>query len=144
MFFDRLSHFDFSLVTGEEIIMMLIGYFVVFAVLAALYIVFQNMPRLISAGGHTKSFFLNRKKNIADAVEAAENKINPNGKKQKQAEEERKVVLSGEVNAAISAAIHLYANEAHDEENTILTIDKVSRRYSPWSSKIYSVTNLRR
>lgn len=146
MFFDRLSHFDFSLVTGEEIVMMLIGYFVVFAVLASLYFVFQNMPKLISAGGYTKSFFLNRKKNIVDVVEAAENKISRNGRKhqQQQAEEERKVVLSGEVNAAISAAIHLYVNEAHDEENTILTIDKVSRRYSPWSSKIYSVTNLRR
>ena len=27
----------------------------------------------------------------------------------------------------------------HDSENTILTINKVKRAYSPWSSKIYSL-----
>jgi Na+-transporting methylmalonyl-CoA/oxaloacetate decarboxylase gamma subunit len=48
---------------------------------------------------------------------------------------------SGEVYAAISAAIHLFyqQEEAHDLENTILTIDKVTRTYSPWSSKIYGL-----
>lgn len=146
MLFDRLSDLDFSLVTGEEVVLMAIGYFVVFVVLASLYVVFQNMPRILNSGSFFKSFFRNRKQNIVDVVEAAENKINPSGKKlkAKKEEEDRKVVLSGEVNAAICAAIHLYVNEAHDEESTVLTIDKVSRRYSPWSSKIYSVTNLRR
>jgi Na+-transporting methylmalonyl-CoA/oxaloacetate decarboxylase gamma subunit len=46
---------------------------------------------------------------------------------------------SGEVYAAISAAIHLYNEELHDEENTVLTINKVSRTYSPWSSKIHGL-----
>jgi len=47
--------------------------------------------------------------------------------------------LSGEVNAAIAAAIYLYRSELHDYENTVLTISKVSRSYSPWSSKIYGL-----
>ena len=36
-------------------------------------------------------------------------------------------------------AIHLYYSEMHDKENTVLTIDKVSKTYSPWSSKIYGL-----
>ena len=31
---------------------------------------------------------------------------------------------------------HLYA---HDDESTILTIKKMKRAYSPWSSKIYNL-----
>lgn len=48
---------------------------------------------------------------------------------------------SGETFAAISMALHLYANEAevHDIENTILTIEQVRRNYSPWSSKFHSM-----
>ncbi|MDR0544483.1 MAG: OadG family protein [Odoribacteraceae bacterium] len=40
---------------------------------------------------------------------------------------------------AIAAAIHLYNEELHDEENTVLTINRVSRAYSPWSSKIHGL-----
>lgn len=43
--------------------------------------------------------------------------------------------ISGEEYAAISAAIHLYNDTLHDEENTVLTIQKQKRHYSPWSSK---------
>lgn len=48
---------------------------------------------------------------------------------------------SGEVIAAIAAALaeHL---DAHDRESTILTINKVRRAYSPWSSKIYNLREL--
>jgi sodium pump decarboxylase gamma subunit len=45
--------------------------------------------------------------------------------------------MSGEVASAISAAIHLYFDELHDEESGILTIEKTVKSYSPWSSKIY-------
>lgn len=50
---------------------------------------------------------------------------------------------SGEVIAAIAAALaeHL---DAHDRENTVLTINKVRRAYSPWSSKIYGLRELPR
>ncbi len=45
---------------------------------------------------------------------------------------------SGEEIAAIVMALHEHFN-SHDEENTILTINKVKRAYSPWSSKIYGL-----
>lgn len=47
--------------------------------------------------------------------------------------------VSGGVYAAIAAAIHLYGEELHDVESTVLTINKVSRTYSPWSSKIHGL-----
>lgn len=50
--------------------------------------------------------------------------------------------LSGEVLAAISAAIYEIKQDAHDIESTILTIDEVKRTYSPWSSKIYGLRQI--
>lgn len=47
--------------------------------------------------------------------------------------------ISGEEYAAIATAIFLYNNELHDEENTVLTINKVAKTYSPWSSKLYNM-----
>ena len=48
---------------------------------------------------------------------------------------------AGEVYAAIAMALHLCQTDedTHDIENTILTINRVTRNYSPWSSKIYSL-----
>ena len=44
--------------------------------------------------------------------------------------------------AAISLALHLYLNDhAHDVESNVITIKRIQRRYSPWSSKIYSMNN---
>ena len=50
---------------------------------------------------------------------------------------------SGEEIAAIVMALHEHLN-AHDQESTILTINKVKRAYSPWSSKIYGLRELPR
>src|SRR5690554_134395 len=50
--------------------------------------------------------------------------------------------LSGEVLAAISAAIHELNEDQHDIESTILTINQVKRNYSPWSSKAHSLRQL--
>jgi hypothetical protein len=47
--------------------------------------------------------------------------------------------MTGEINAAISMALYLYFEELHDEESDVVTIKKVSKRYSPWSSKIYGL-----
>ncbi|MDR1780434.1 MAG: lamin tail domain-containing protein [Tannerella sp.] len=46
---------------------------------------------------------------------------------------------SGEVIAAISMALYEVTEDVHDLENTVLTIHKVARNYSPWSSKIYGL-----
>lgn len=52
---------------------------------------------------------------------------------------EDEIEVSGEVTAAIAMALNLYQSEIHDEENTVLTIKRVARTYSPWSSKIYTL-----
>lgn len=65
-------------------------------------------------------------------------------KRDKKGSQEVEVVqeISGEVFAAISTALFLYENEVHDHESTIITIERVSRRYSPWSSKIYGLRQI--
>ncbi len=46
---------------------------------------------------------------------------------------------TGEIYAAIAMALYELDNEEHDWEETKLTINKVARTYSPWSSKIYGL-----
>ncbi len=48
-------------------------------------------------------------------------------------------VDSGDVIAAIAAALSEHFGEGHDMEDTILTIRKLQRAYSPWNSKIYNL-----
>lgn len=50
---------------------------------------------------------------------------------------------SGEEIAAVCMALHEHLN-MHDKEDLVLTINKVKRSYSPWSSKIYSLRELPR
>jgi Na+-transporting methylmalonyl-CoA/oxaloacetate decarboxylase gamma subunit len=96
--------------------MAIIAMSVVFLALALLYLIYKSV-------GH---FFTKKPKVLQKDVE---------GKVVATTE----VEMSGEVNAAIAMTLHLYADELHDEENTVLTIKKVSRNYSPWSSKIYTL-----
>ena len=60
-------------------------------------------------------------------------------------ESERKVssgsAPNSETFAAIATALHLYKNELHDHEQTVLTINRVGKMYTPWSSKIYGLRN---
>ena len=58
---------------------------------------------------------------------------------EKEAKEKKLGEAQGEVIAAISMALHEMQNSAHDYEETVLTITRVKRSYSPWSSKIYSL-----
>ena len=90
---------------------------VVFTSLALLYFIFKNIG----------SFF-SRRANKVPAVKAGEKKA-----------VSKPEDFSGEVSADIAMALHMYQSEIHDEENTVLTIKKVSRTYSPWSSKIYTL-----
>lgn len=62
--------------------------------------------------------------NITDKQEAKEKKLGE---------------APGEVIAAISMALHEAQGANHDVEETILTISRVKRSYSPWSSKIYTL-----
>lgn len=57
----------------------------------------------------------------------------------KEAKEKRLGEAPGEVLAAVGMALHEVQNDVHDLEETILTITRVKRTYSPWSSKIYTL-----
>ncbi|MBQ7772663.1 MAG: OadG family protein [Bacteroidales bacterium] len=96
--------------------------FVTFLSLIILYVIFKNIGKF-----HIK-------KKSENAVKAMEG----TGKSDKA---DTSGQVSAETYAAISMAIHLFMqdNEAHDFEDTVLTINKVSRTYSPWSSKIYTL-----
>ena len=42
-------------------------------------------------------------------------------------------------------ALHLYLTQnVHDLESNVITIERIQKRYSPWSSKIYSINNFQR
>ena len=49
--------------------------------------------------------------------------------------------LSSGDSAAIALALHLFYDEVHDNESNVITIKRIERRYSPWSSKIYGINN---
>jgi Na+-transporting methylmalonyl-CoA/oxaloacetate decarboxylase gamma subunit len=102
--------------------MAVIGMGIVFSSLLLLYIVFYNVTKLIN---------LRIRKNLQKEGKSKD-------------EIEKEIDISGDVNAAIGMALHLYLSEIHDFENTVLTIKKVSRTYSPWSSKIYGLRQIPR
>jgi len=98
-----------------------VGFSIVFFSLTLLVIVFLRLPKLINIK-------IKKVKKVKK-------------KKHKEEEpEEDDYVIEGNATAAISLALHLYFNELHDEESNIVTIKKVRKAYSPWSSKIYTVT----
>lgn len=116
---------DFSLVNQDAGIMVLVGYMVVFLSLVSVYLVFRYVvPFLLRI--RWKDIFRSVKENGRETQKKTESEI------------------SGEVNAAISMALYMYFNELHDEESNVITIRKVARTYSPWSSKIYNMRNLTR
>ena len=50
--------------------------------------------------------------------------------------------VSDEVIAAIGLALSMHLQDVHDYEQTVLTMMKVMRPYSPWSSKIYGLRQI--
>ncbi|MFZ1520041.1 MAG: OadG family protein [Ignavibacteriaceae bacterium] len=101
--------------------MTVIGYVVVFIALLLLYIIFFNLTKVLQ---------INVKKLLRREGKVIEIKED--------------LSISGEVNAAIAMALHLYYSEMHDKEDTVLTINQTSRTYSPWSSKIYGLRQFSR
>lgn len=45
----------------------------------------------------------------------------------------------GEVYAAIAAAIYAYSQDLHDVEDTVITIQKTERAWTPWNAKFYNM-----
>jgi len=108
---------SFDLVQQLEI--ALIGMVIVFIALSFLTWIFTMIPKLLNL--------------------QVRSRLKKEGK-MKEADTENVINMSAEVNAAIAMALHLYFSELHDEENVEMTIKRVSRTYSPWSSKIYAMT----
>lgn len=71
---------------------------------------------------------------------SARNAMKVKGITDKQEAKEKQLGRApGEVFAAIAMAMHEMQNDVHDVEDTVLTITRVKRSYSPWSSKIYTL-----
>jgi Na+-transporting methylmalonyl-CoA/oxaloacetate decarboxylase gamma subunit len=96
----------------------IVGFGIVLLSLTLLFFVFSRIPKLIGLK------FKKRSKT----------------QESERATREDDKHIEGNVTAAISLALHLYFNDLHDEESNIVTIKQVRKAYSPWSSKIYSVT----
>jgi hypothetical protein len=54
----------------------------------------------------------------------------------------KETVISEETVAAIGLALSLHLQDVHDYERAIITMQKVMRPYSPWSSKIYGLREI--
>jgi hypothetical protein len=111
--------------------MAVIAMGVVFTALALLFILFKTTARILKTDI--------RKQLLARAIIRAKA-----GGKETPVEDQKGLEITGEINAAIAMTLYLYSTELHDAENTVLTINKVSRTYSPWSSKIYGINIFRR
>ncbi len=102
----------------DGIAIAITGYLIVFAALTLIFVAFYFTPKILKI----------RVRKILQKQ---------NSDKLHRLDEE----ISGATIAAISSALYMYFNEKHDEESYQLTIKKISRTYSPWSSKIYGMNN---
>lgn len=93
------------------------SFLIVFVALAIIVLFFLMTGRI--------SFALNAKK--LNPIRIA--KV-PNDKK----------AMNNDIHAAICMALFIHINDTHDDESGVITLEKIERRYSPWSSKIYNIT----
>ena len=107
---------SFSNLTSSEIVVAVLGYTIVFIALLVLYLFISGFSKVL----------LSNLKKRRNKKELNKNAQNDN-------------VITGEIAAAISTALYLNFEEAHDVENTIITIKKIQRTYSPWNSKFHGL-----
>lgn len=108
--FEKLDPWGFA--------MAFIAMSVVFVSLILLYVFFKNIGYMFTKDWKRRALLKAGKVEEAQHIE---------------------VSTTGELNAAIAYALYLYRNEMHDFESFKITANKVSRNYSPWSSKIYGI-----
>lgn len=111
-------NFDITAIYGQGVTIAIIGYIIVFAALVLTFLLFANIPKII--------YYRSRKEH------------------KRMVKEEKKTVagdmhIPAEVTAAIATALYLHFSELHDRESNVITIQRVRKRYSPWSSKIYGL-----
>ncbi|MBU8891782.1 MAG: OadG family protein [Bacteroidales bacterium] len=108
---------NFNAAAGSGVTVALVGWLIVFAALVLLVIVFTQVPKLI----YYNSRKLHKQKTKQSIVTDDD------------------LHIAGDVSAAISTALYLFFDEMHDEESNVITIKRVRKIYSPWSSKIYGL-----
>lgn len=108
---------DIPMASGYGITTAIVGWLIVFAALVLLVIVFTQIPRLIYYNSRKKLREKNKSKNVTcDEFH-----------------------IAGDVSAVISMALYMFFDEMHDDESNVITIKRVRKIYSPWSSKIYGL-----
>ena len=106
---------------GDMLLVAAIGFGVVFAVLVLLIYVMRFMGWI----------FTRQKKAAKTAATGAP-----------VADDDHEAISDEEIAAAITTALKLYKSNLHDQESEMLTIHRITRAYSPWSSKIHGLTQL--
>lgn len=109
-------NFDFSALFPQGLIIAMVGYITVFLALVVLYMVFTYLSKSLNYQARRK------------LIRQGKFKV----------AEEKQLFIPGDIAAVISMALYLY-NELHDQESDVITIKRVSKIYSPWSSKIISM-----
>ena len=104
---------------AEMLLMAGIGFALVFAVLVLLIYVMRLMGW----------FFTRDRKPKAVATASSEPALDH-------------AISDQELAAAIATALKLYKSALHDQESEMLTINRITRAYSPWNSKIHGLTQV--
>lgn len=113
---------DFTALDKPTIIFVLAGQVIVVAILFILYKIGSlSIPVIVKSLRKHKT---QAEKSAIDETKLAEDEDNEK--------------------AAVSMALYLHFNEMHDDESNVITIQRVSKTYSPWSSKIYNMRNFRK
>lgn len=103
----------------EMLLMALIGFVLVFVVLVLLIYIMKGM-----------GWFFAREHQAKVAASAA----TPHA--------HNHAISDQELAAAIITALKLYKSALHDQESEMLTINRITRAYSPWNSKIHGLTQV--
>ena len=103
-------------------VITIISMLVVFLALILLYFIFKGIGKY--------SVYLTRKQAVKggaskDSVDAALN-------------------VPGDVHAAIGLTLYELLSSVHDEESSVITIQNIRKKYSPWSSKIHTLRQIPR
>ena len=112
---DKFANLGWS----EMLMIALIGFLLVFVMLVLLIYVMRLMGW----------FFTRDRKPKTAAVVASEPALDH-------------AISDQELAAAIITALKLYKSALHDQESEMLTINRITRAYSPWNSKIHGLTQL--
>ena len=106
---------------AEMLLMAGIGFALVFMVLVLLIFIMKGM-----------GWVFTRQKKAAKA--AATGVV--------VADDDHEAITDQEIAAAIITALKLYKSNLHDQESEMITIHRIARAYSPWSSKIHGLTQV--